>query len=480
MNMRIWMVGIGLGCALSLGLGCGGSQSVELDVGETSGETSGEISEDPGTTCQPSTCAELNATCGSIDDGCGTSIDCGTCEGTDGQCLDNQCSCIPDCDGKDCGFDGCSGFCGAHQGGCPDPLELCFQGVCTCQPDCAGKECGTDSCGGSCGDCTDGLNCNDGECAPEACDANCNNKDCGSNGCDGVCGAHLGGCPSPQDICFQGVCTCQPACDGKDCGSDGCGDSCGSCPDGKPNCTNNLCEEEPCIPACEGKDCGYDGCDGYCGLTGGCAGPQEVCLPSFTEPGGWCICIPACGGKNCGPDGCGGNCGTDGTCDALAGDYICTDGVCSCTPDTCNGMNYECGALDDGCGNTLDCGTCAFTVGSVGCTNGQCDCPDACASLECGDEIPGVFSYHCNGKCGRCDGEDAFPFNGVVCSGNPGSGTPGACGCLLGDTPIDVCENRDCGSWNCGGFGGSNQEVDCGSCEPGFVCEDYGKCEPWP
>ena len=131
MSMRIWMVGLGLCCALSLGVGCGGSQNAELDTSETSGETGGETNEDPGTTCQPSTCAELNATCGSIDDGCGTSIECGTCEGTEGQCVDNQCECIPDCDGKDCGFDGCNGFCDRECVTC-DRKKLCVKCVTMC------------------------------------------------------------------------------------------------------------------------------------------------------------------------------------------------------------------------------------------------------------------------------------------------------------------------------------------------------------
>jgi len=66
-------------------------------------------------------------------------------------------SCVPDCtqeDGnpKECGEDGCGGFCGPD---CADG-QACVDGVCSCAPDCnftdgSPKECGDDGCGGTCG-----------------------------------------------------------------------------------------------------------------------------------------------------------------------------------------------------------------------------------------------------------------------------------------------------------------------------------------
>ena len=90
--------------------------------------------------------------------------------------------CTPACDGKECGDDGCGGscgLCGTNQvcgfGECscvPFALscgnecclnpQMCIQGAC-CLPDCAGKECGFDGCGGSCGWCS-GYQ----ECSPQA------------------------------------------------------------------------------------------------------------------------------------------------------------------------------------------------------------------------------------------------------------------------------------------------------------------------
>ncbi|MBN2191764.1 MAG: cellulase family glycosylhydrolase [Polyangiaceae bacterium] len=66
-------------------------------------------------------------------------------------------SCIPDCDGKDCGDNGCGVPCGECTG-----TDSCgAEGKCEpCIPNCDGKECGDDGCEGSCGSpCADGEVC---------------------------------------------------------------------------------------------------------------------------------------------------------------------------------------------------------------------------------------------------------------------------------------------------------------------------------
>ncbi len=75
--------------------------------------------------------------------------------------------CVPDCEGRDCGDDGCGGSCGVCVNPC-DPCglkggpwedpSLCLEpeGVCTtlcCPLCCDDVECGDDQCGGSCGVC---------------------------------------------------------------------------------------------------------------------------------------------------------------------------------------------------------------------------------------------------------------------------------------------------------------------------------------
>ncbi len=45
--------------------------------------------------CTPQTCDDIGYTCGAPDDGCGTPLDCGACDG-DGVCTDGTCACPED------------------------------------------------------------------------------------------------------------------------------------------------------------------------------------------------------------------------------------------------------------------------------------------------------------------------------------------------------------------------------------------------
>ena len=141
--------------------------------------------------------------------------------------------CIPECEGKNCGDDGCGGVCGE----CPE-THICAEGVCECIVVCDGKFCGDDGCGGSCGDCSDGFACVDFLCVP--CTIDCSGKECGDDGCGGICGA----CDEGQYCSSQGLCLtdCVVDCQGKECGDDGCGGSCGDCDD------NNMCTSDKCNP----------------------------------------------------------------------------------------------------------------------------------------------------------------------------------------------------------------------------------------
>jgi len=137
--------------------------------------------------------------------------------------------CVPDCDGKECGDDGCGGTCGEGCGA----GKLCMVDQCfPCEPSCLGRQCGPDGCGGTCGLCS------------------------GTQVCDGV---------SP--LCVDRPTDCVPVCEehGFLCGPDGCGAECGTC-DEMTLCNQNTrtCLE-PCKPSCDGKKCGDDGCGGSCG-----------------------------------------------------------------------------------------------------------------------------------------------------------------------------------------------------------------------
>jgi hypothetical protein len=219
--------------------------------------------------CAPLTCAAQGASCGSVSDGCGGTLACGTCAAPE-VCVANVCGCTPTtctAAGKNCGTtpDGCNGTLSC--GTCPDPqvcgggspgvANVCGEGPCTTETTCeaAGKNCDSisDGCGSTleCGTCT----------APET---------CGGGGVANVCG------------CAPTTCAAQ----GKDCGSisDGCDGTldCGTC-DEPATCggagTANVCGQAACPPttcAAEGKNCGsiVNGCGGWldCGAT--CPSPQ--------------------------------------------------------------------------------------------------------------------------------------------------------------------------------------------------------------
>jgi len=195
---------------------------------------------------------------------------------------------------------------------CPEGQACDDWGGCTaCAPDCDGKECGPDGCAGSCGECEEGCKCVGGKCAGcggkvgfgEPCGED---KDCETGLCFELDGwafcSEL--CQHDEDCSMESWCMhvddergdmiqvcvpCMGECFDKECGSDGCGGSCGGCPDGFLCTGAGLCMCD-CTPQCEGKQCGPDMCLGTCGP----CGEVEVCYE------GSC-CTPDCAGRNCGP-----------------------------------------------------------------------------------------------------------------------------------------------------------------------------------
>ena len=103
-------------------------------------------------------------------------------------------------------------------GECPY-LRSVSEGSCeaVCTPDCNGKECGTDGCGGVCGICLGATICTNGVCASPGCTPQCGGKMCGPDGCGGLCGS----CEPGQICTISGTCMgggCTPDCTGKQCG----------------------------------------------------------------------------------------------------------------------------------------------------------------------------------------------------------------------------------------------------------------------
>ena len=335
--------------------------------------------------------------------------------------------CNPQCEGKDCGADGCGGSCGE----CCDE-QTCLNGQCLGGPGCEPND--EAGCGGcACEECVctmDPYCCQvlwDDYCVTECMDQcggcgatpDCEGKDCGADGCGGSCGECDAGWTCNED--GECVDVCYPACDGKECGSDGCFGSCGECEE------DAACEDGICNKPCSGV--GFEGCcvydelfycdEGYeivvdcaaLGLTCGwkettswydCV-EQQLPAPDSSENPLWCpgTCPPKCEGKGCGPDGCGGECG------------VCSD--------------------------------------TETCENGQCKsiCEPQCEGLDCGPDS-------CGGVCGECPPDQPCEQGKCV---NP---------CA------PQCEGKSCGADGCGGS--------CGNCAPGMECQDsvcvIGSMEP--
>ena len=189
--------------------------------------------------------------------------------------------CVPDCEGKECGDNGCGYWCGE----CPPPEN------------CSIYDYGED--GGTV--CHEGkhichlVNCTEGHCvpglAPYYCDIDAQCLPSGTENPDNVCekckpsASQTGWSPVPDgtlcgagQVCAGGKCgECTAGCEGKQCGDDGCGGSCGQCADAETCTPEGICVETsgPCptcadvaCPACPDAD-SCNGVDGGNGKSGG-------------------------------------------------------------------------------------------------------------------------------------------------------------------------------------------------------------------
>jgi hypothetical protein len=222
-------------------------------------------------TCTPKTCADVKANCGPIGDGCGSVVQCGTCDVSLGET---------------CGGGSVPSTCGK-----PPCKKL------TCAD--TGATCGVaaDGCGGQTADC---------------------------GGCNTAIGESCNGVPSKCSILtsggdggVDGGAACVPttcAALGQNCGGtpDGCGGfiaSCGTCGPadtcgggGVPSVCGHTCKPLTVCPA--GLNCGpiADGCGGIISCGGACATPGQICGGGGTAN--------VCGGNSA----CTGLCAQQTTC----------------------------------------------------------------------------------------------------------------------------------------------------------------------
>jgi hypothetical protein len=231
--------------------------------------------------------------CNSLGTGADPATEEESCADTNSKCANGACvdpGCVPDCQGKECGDDGCEGTCGdcaketycskAQQClayACPPGELYCDENVSTT---CNGEGSGPDPTSNKL-DCTaSGKECSDGECIDgEACTPSCGIDSCGADadGCGGSCGDCAAGefCGSEDNTCQDQVCEPEELyCDGtvsRTCNEDGSGADdtilAVNCAAQAEICEEGVCMQ-PCVPDCDGKVCGDDGCDGLCGTCG--------------------------------------------------------------------------------------------------------------------------------------------------------------------------------------------------------------------
>ena len=417
-------------------------------------------------------------------------------------------ACVPNCEDKDCGDDGCGGSCGQ----CDGAQQLCAEGICVCIPKCSEKDCGDDGCGGACGVCGENQLCTEGKCgcahAPcgETCcpaDEQCNEvmqECCILETCHGnevACGPMENGCGVEidcgecidQDLC-DGELTCQagecvngapPDCDDHNpCTDDSCTPASGACVQkSKANstpceapllcvgqCQDGVCQETA-EEECNGED---DDCDEQVdeGFADSDSDGLADCVDPDDDNDGYldeADCetlnpdVPSCEGKECGDDGCGGSCGE---CDGGAN---CQGTQCICTPFFAKGCEDGKKYNYDSCGNGIMVDDCDD---ENPCTEDGCPINNCTHSVEedgtpCGNEKT-CQSGSCIYKCG--DG---------VCAGVGGetcANCPGDCGCEASETCFEAscctpdCMGKECGDDGCGGS--------CPSCLEGFVQIDAG------
>ncbi len=352
---------------------------------------------------------EDDSDCGACENECSASGDTECTDGSLRTCLSDQRGCLywgeyVDCPDKACDGDVCSG----------------------CTPDCANMECGMDPvCGSSCGECSDGKECEDGQCVcvPDT-----------TTGCYDGDVYHFDSCGNPGDKltdcsygCSDGQCdNCTPNCNGLECGPDPvCGISCGQCDVGQDCNMAGQCICDVDYHLC-GDSCVSDYSTQSCG---------QSCTSCPDDPHG----VANCDGESCGID-----CDADyhlcnGTCASDYSPQSCGQSCTTCPDDpngtaTCDGTScgIECNADYHLCN-----GTCASDYSTESCGQSCTPCPDddpngaaTCDGTSCGIECNA--DYHlCNGSCLSSQSTDHC---GNLCSPCPGTEHGAA-----------TCENNTCG-----------------------------------
>jgi len=377
---------------------------------------------------------------------------------------------------------------------------------CICVPDCQGKDCGDDGCGGSCGGCDDGNLCTTDSCDEVTGQCGHEPKDCDDNGnscSEDICHPLTGQCIHYPEDCDDGDC----------CTIDSCDEVSGQCKHIPCDCNDyNLCTVDTpaacVVPGAVG--CIHDpiDCDDGDPLT------CDICEPST----GWCVNTVDCDdGNQCTDDICilGAACFhepkdcddedpcTKDSCNPVTGECkyaatcydnnLCTVDYCDedqevmcsfvpvdcddgnlCTVDSCDPVN-GCVHWEDDCGSG-PCETCVCVPETGECIYypKECDDDDPCTDDVC-DEMTGQCIYPVK------DCSDGDPCTDDFC--DPENG-----GCF--NVPVNCDDDNPCTLDWCDPETGECVHEDCSippQCSHHADCDldeycDYGDdaCEPVP
>ena len=409
--------------------------------GATDGETTWDRElpdvADAAQECVPKTCAELEANCGSIGDGCGGSLTCGTCKdpykcGAGGTA--HQCGCTPSTClklGISCG-DYDTGCGTVSCGSCTQP-DTCVDHQCTCActlphatTSCSGSDCAIATCESGWENC-DGL-------APNGCETNVGAELANCGGCGTACAM-----ANAVAVCSAGTCQIVTCADGfQDCdgnAENGCEvnlrsdtSNCGSC--------FHVCPASGGAPACTG---------GLCSVS--------TCVPGFGD------CNPMVSGCETNINTSASNCGACGNaCSFPNAAVACAAG--SCTIASCNKFFGNCDAnLSNGCETNL-----AASVNHCGgCGNA---CPVAAnASRLC---LAFTCSFVCNANYANCD--DASD-NGCEVNYAEDPNNCGGCTatCSSANLAVRTCKGGNCGGLCTHGFDNCNGDLRTDGCETNIL-----------
>ena len=424
-------------------------------------------------TCNPDrhACEHQGVTCGPVSDGCGGTIDCGSCSSGEtchaGQCVSNCPTGTIDCNSTCVNEMTDINNCGACGNQCSSG-QACVGGTCT-SPNCDdGNPCTSDTFNPTTQQCehraqSDGLPCETdagsgsclgGTCVPQPCDSG-QTQSC-NTGLLGICATGTQTCSSGTwGPCVQTVSPQTESCNGIDDDCDGQVDNGATCDNGQ------VCQGGQCVPSsgcttaaeCPGTDtdCQTRTCvNGVCGESNASSGTScsGVCIDANTVQ--TCMCDGngnsftsevSCGAYACSDGACLTICNGDQDC---VGGSICQSGVCS---QSCPANEILCG---DVCVNSStdknNCGACGNVCNlphaTGACSNGTCvvatcntgfhDCNgSALDGCEVNTAIDINNCGSCGNKCGECfsgcSNGTCIPANpGTLCTGGTCDGS-GVC-----------------------------------------------------